>query len=145
MPRLVDVFCPQNHVQEDLLLGDEIPDCPECGLPRKVWWGAGHATFSKVFQPVYHEGFGMITNEYEWKMVQTATARNMGCSPDQIQPVQESRSTVKTRADEARQRAYDRRRKRGLDEARVREIREAIARTGRNPYNGKVAPTFRKD
>lgn len=140
MPRVIDIICENEHVEEDVLLGmnDSIPPC-ECGAPRKVWWGNGKAPGVSVFRPVHVDGYGTISNQDDFHAYRKAAARNMGVSEDKLVAHQETKSERLTKADDRRHRAWERRQKKGLDRQRVEEIRSAVRKTGINPYNGRKA------
>jgi len=139
MIRSVDLICTAGHVEKDVLTDDPFAACPECGAPRRTWWGGGKSPGVHVFQPVYHEGVGMIASAADLKVAQHTIAKAQGCKPEDIVINRQSKAEVRTVADEHRQRAHDRNKKKGLDRQRINEIREGVRRTGINPHNGMKA------
>jgi hypothetical protein len=123
----------------DFKVGDGI-----CGEPLQVSWKARKAPGIKPFTPFYHDGWGMINNEDDWKRLRKAIAKNQACAEADIVLVKDSKAEASTVADEHRQRAYDRRKRAGLCDASVKEIRNTIKDHGFNPKNNKKARRSRR-
>lgn len=142
--RFLDLICANEHVEEDVMLpsaavSEVLPPCPECGAARTTWWGGGRAPAAKVFIPVHHDGVGWINDESTLKATRELIAKEQRCSVDQIVVNRETKTEIKTRADEVRHRRWARDKQRGLDRAQINEIKDSCRRHGINPLTNKRA------
>ena len=106
---------------------DGPPPCPECGGPRKITWshrqfpgvtGDGIGSFTAMDMGV----FGRVETREEYNRVMAVIKERHPNS--QIQVEGDSQADKQRRADEARQRAYDRQRSNSLDAKMLKEIKE---------------------
>lgn len=106
---------------------DGPPPCPECGGPRKITWshrqfpgvtGDGIGSFTAMDMGV----FGRVETREEYNQVMAVIKERHPNA--QIQVEGDSQADKQLRADEARQRAYDRHRSNSLDAKMMKEMKE---------------------
>ena len=106
---------------------DGPPSCPECGGPPKISWshrrfpgvsGDGIGSFTAMDMGV----FGRVETREDYNRVMSVIKERHPNS--QIQVEADSQADQQQRADEARQRAYERRQANSLSDKMMKEIKE---------------------
>lgn len=128
MPALLDLRCegePSHLICDEIVRDCIYPTCPACGAPTHATWERGQAPGMRVFRPMQVGTNRVIDDESEWNRTMAQIKERYPDHEIVVSP--ESQAERNQRADEARQRVYDRRKERGIDEYTIAKQAEMRA------------------